>query len=119
MSDKYRVGKTVTNVAVAHAAQSAFSTASVPINGILWLYKTKITANSDAAATFTLNLIDSDGDTVFSKSAISGTSGTTITNLTGDNRVALQGFYTVQIVFSANQTVTDNSATITLMMDKG
>ena len=87
------------------------------INGVLWLIKVK-TGAVDAAATITLNIIDVDGDVVYTKAAIAG-NGTNMTNLIADNRVPLSGFYTVQMVFSAAQTATDNTAVITLIVDRG
>lgn len=117
---KFRVQKSVTVIVVAHAAQATFSTASVPLNGILWQHKVKIVSASDASATMTLNIIDADSDTVYTKAAISGSAGTVVTTpLTGDLRIPLSGLYTIQIVFSANQTATDNTVTVTLMVDRG
>lgn len=116
---KFRVAKNSTIVTVVHAAQATFSTANVALNGVLWTHKTKIASNSDAGATYTLNIVDDDSVVVYQKAGISGSSGSVITNLTGDTRIPLAGIYTVQIVFSANQTVTDNVVTVSLMIDKG
>lgn len=116
---KYRIQKSQTTIAVAHAAQAVFSTANVALNGILFLNKIKIASNSDGGATMTLALIDAEGDTVYSKSGVSGSAGTVVTQLTGDQRVALSGNYTVQVTFSANQTTTDNTLTVTLNIDRG
>lgn len=118
MANKFRVQKSVTAVPVVHAAQAIFSVANVPLNGVLWENKVKSSAATDGAATMTLNVIDADGDTVYTKAAIAGNT-TTVTNLTADLRVPLNGLYTIQIVFSANQTVTDQTVTVTLLIDRG
>ena len=114
---KFRVAKSVTAVPVVHAAQSTFSTANVTLNGVLWGFKVK-SGPVDAAATMTLNILGEDGETQYTKASIAGNT-TAFTNLTGDTRVALSGIYTIQIVFSANQTVTDNTVTVSLLLDRG
>lgn len=117
---KFRVQKSVSTIAVPASAQATFSALTVPLNGVLWQHKVKIVSNSDAAATMTLNIIDADGDVVYTKATISGSAGTVVgTVLTGDTRVPLNGLYTVQIVFSANQTTTANTVTVTLLIDRG
>lgn len=118
---KFRIQKLITAVAVAHAAQAIFNSASTyAANGVLFAIKSKIASNSDGAATYTVSLVDSDGDVVYSKSGISGSVGTVFTQLTGDQRAALaDGTYTVRITFSANQTTTDNTVTVTLLVDRG
>lgn len=120
MSKFSRIQKSTNAIAVAHAAQATFSKTGVALNGVLWQFKVKPTASADGAATITLNIIDSDGDTVYTKASITCSANVNqLTTLSGDTRVPLSGTYTVQIVFSANQTTTDNSVVVTLMTDRG
>lgn len=118
---KYKVQRLNTTVAVVHAVQAIFNSAGTyDANGILYAVKSKLTANTDGAATYTVSIVDTDGDVVFSKSGISGTAGTVYTQLTGDQRAALgDGTFTIRITFSANQTVTDNTVTVSLYLDRG
>jgi hypothetical protein len=117
---KFRIQKLSTSVAVAHGATAIFNSASTyAANGILYAVKSKIASSSDASATYTVSIVDSDGDVVYSKAGISGTAGTVVTQLTGDQRAALaDDTFTIRITFSANQTVTDNTVTVTLLIDR-
>lgn len=117
---KFRIQRLDTTVAVAHAAQAIFnSAATYAANGVLYAVKSKLAALADGGATYTVSLVDKDGDVVFSKAGISGAAGTVYTQLTGDQRVALaDGTLTVRITFSANQTVTDNTVTVSLLIDR-
>lgn len=118
---KFRIQRLDTSIAVAHAAQAIFnSAATYAANGILYAVKSKIASNTDAAATYTVSLVDSNGDVVYSKAGISGTAGTVLTQLTGDQRAALaDNTFTIRITFSANQTTTDNTVTVSLLIDRG
>ena len=117
---KYRVNRVNTTVAVAHGAVAIFnSAATYPLNGLLYMIKSKIASNSDGAATYTVALVDTDGDVIYSKSGISGSAGTVVTQLTGDQRAALcDQAFTVRITFSANQTTTDNTVTVSVYTDR-
>jgi hypothetical protein len=118
---KYRIQRLNTTVAVAHGAVAIFnSAATYAANGVLYAVKSKIASNTDASATYTVAIVDADGDVVYSKAGISGTAGTVYTQLTGDQRAGLaDGTFTIRITFSANQTATDNTVTVSLMIDRG
>lgn len=116
---KFRGQKKQVTIAVAHAATAIFNSSATPVNGLLFAIKSKLTATADGAATYTVSLLDSDGDVVFTKAGIAGAAGTVFTQLTGDQRTLLADTFTVRITFSANQTVTDNTATVTLLTDRG
>lgn len=117
---KYRIQRLDTTVAVVHAAQAIFNSAGTyAVNGVLYAIKSKLAATADGGATYTVSLVDKDGDVVYSKAGIAGAAGTVVTQLTGDQRAAIaDGALVVRITFSANQTVTDNTATVTLLLDR-
>lgn len=116
---RYKIARQNVAVAVVHAAQVIFNGTAVNANGILYAIKSKIASNTDGSATYTVSLVDEDGDVVYSKSGISGTAGTVYTQLTGDQRAAIvSGALVVRITFSANQTVTDNTVTVGLYFDR-
>lgn len=116
---KYRGQKKVITIPVVHAAQAIFNSAATPVNGVLYAFKSKLTALADGSATYTVSLVDTDGDIVFTKAGIAGAAGTVFTQLTGDQRALLADNFIVRITFSANQTVTDNTVTVTLLTDRG
>lgn len=117
---RFRAQRHDSTIAVAHGATAIFNSANtVQANGILFAIKSKLTNLADASATYTVSLVDKDGDVVYSKAGLSGAAGTIYTQLTGDQRVLLGDNYTVRITFSANQTVTDNTVTVSLLIDRG
>ena len=118
---KFRIQRLDTTVAVVHAAQAIFnSAATYAANGTLYAIKSKLAALADASATYTVALVDKDGDVIYSKSGLAGAAGTIYTQLTGDQRAAIaDGTLTIRITFSANQTVTDNTVTVSLYIDRG
>ena len=120
-----RVGQ---NLALTHGAGA--TTVSTPptsntanpmplvLNGVLRQIFVFTPAAVDASATITVNLIDFDGTTVWTKGTIAAN---TISNtlLTQDLSVPLGGKYQIQVVFSAAQTATDTTTKVVLMIDEG
>lgn len=108
-------------IPVVHAASSNTSyksAATINLNGLLMLHKLKSTAAGDGTPTITLNIYDADGDKVYSKAAIP-VNATTVTDLTGDSQVPLSGNHQIEALFSAGQTATDQTVTITLLIQRG
>src|SRR5690242_807590 len=101
-----RIKRPTYSLSLTHAAGANTVSATAILNGILREAIIKTPAAVDGAATLTLNLIDRDNYTVYTKSGIAANT-TSINLLTNDLRVPLSGLYTVQIVFSVNQTATD------------
>lgn len=115
----YRVRKVVSTVALTHGASATTAASSaVAIYGILRHVKVIAPATVDASATLTVNLLDSGGDIVYAKPGVAA-AARSINLLTQDLSVPLSGNYTVQVVFSAAQTVTDTSTSVELLVDRG
>ncbi|HEX4775084.1 MAG TPA: hypothetical protein VH234_06225 [Candidatus Saccharimonadales bacterium] len=115
---KFQIQRYQVAIAVAHGAVASFKVQNVPLNGILLGHKLKSSAAGDGTPTITLNLKDADGDAVYSKASLA-TNTTTITDLTADQAVALASNFTIEALFSANQTVTDQTVTVTLLIQRG
>lgn len=101
----------------AGAGANTVSTAA-SLNGLLSQIQVTTPATVDGAATITVNIIDSDSYTVYTKATIAANTKDR-TLLTGDLKVPLCDSYTIQVVFSANQTVTTTTTKVILLLDKG
>ena len=113
----HNVIRPVYSIPLTHGASvTTVTSASSELNGELMMFKLKSGA-VDSSATFTLNIIDQDGDTVYTKASIAANT-TVITDLEDTTgMIPLSGNYTVQIVASASQTSHDNTFTVTLYID--
>lgn len=120
MAQHYGMKRVKTTLALTHGAGvTTVTSPAVGLNGLLHEAIIVTPATVDGAATATINVIDSDSVTVYSKSAIAV--NTTVADLLVKNAtytapIPLSGNYTVQVVFSANQTVTDSTTAVTLMV---
>lgn len=118
---KYQIQRYQIAIPVVHAASSNTSyktPATINLNGILMLQKLKSSAAGDGSATITLNIYDADGDKVYSKATLA-TNTTTLTDLTGDSQVPLSGLHQIEALFSAGQSATDQTVTVTLLIQRG
>lgn len=115
---KYRFGRKVFNLALTHGAGANASSAAATFNGLVHSVKIKTPTAVDGSATVDVKILDSDNDVIYSKTGLAANT-TTIDKLTSDNRVALAGTQTVQAVFSANQTATDTTTAVTIVIDQG
>lgn len=106
------------SLSLTHAAGANTVSTTADVNGLLHHAIIKAPAAVDGAATIALNIIDSDNVTIYSKSGIAA-AATSNNLLPADARVPLSGTYTIQVVFSANQTVTDTVTQVILLIDKG
>ena len=111
-----RIKRPKYSLSLTHGASANTVSATATLNGLLREAIIKTPASVDGAATLTLNLIDVDNFTVYTKSAVAANT-TSINLLTNDLRVPLSGAYTVQIVFSANQTATDTTTAVALLIE--
>lgn len=113
-NDQYNVKRRQNALALAHGASATTAQAAgVSLNGELWQVNTLAPAAVDASATLTVNVIDADGITVYTKGSLAANSKT------GDKLtapVALSGLYTIQVVFSAAQTATDTVTNVNLIV---
>jgi hypothetical protein len=118
-SDSFAVRRPVTTIPLTHGTSvTTVTSGSIALNGELQMFKVK-SGPVDASATLTLNIIDQDGDTVYTKASIASNT-TVITDLEDTTgQIPLSGNYTLQIVTSAAQTATNNTFTITLYIDAG
>lgn len=119
MSDKFRIRRYKQTLSLtAGAGANTASNTFVQINGILWEAVIITPAAVDGAATVTINIIDADNITVYTRAGLAANT-TTKDLLTGDLRIPLCGLYTIQVVFSANQTATSTTTTAILLIDQG
>src|SRR5438270_2849830 len=111
-----RIKRPKYSLSLTHGAGANTVQATATLNGLLREAIIKTPAAVDGAATLTLNIIDSDSFTVYTKSGIAANTNS-INLLTNDLRVPLSGSYTIQIVFSANQTATDTTTAVVLLIE--
>jgi hypothetical protein len=111
-----RIKRPKYSLALTHGAGANTVSATDTLNGILREAIIKTPVSVDGAATLTLNIIDVDSFTVYTKSAIAANTSS-LNLLTNDLRVPLSGAYTIQIVFSANQTATDTTTAVVLVIE--
>lgn len=116
MSQHYGIKRVNTALALVHGVAATTQTSSaVVLNGLLHEVLITAPAAVDAAATLTVNLIDQDGYTVYTKGALAAASVTL--DLLSGITVPLSGSYTLQVVFSAAQTVTDTITNTVLLIE--
>jgi hypothetical protein len=115
---KQRFGRNKFTLALVHGAAATTVSTTTALNGLLRQVIVKAPAAVDAGATLTINIIDSDLTTIYTKATIAA--NTTSNNLlTMDLSVPLSGAQRIEIVFTAAQTVTDTSTVVTLLTDRG
>jgi hypothetical protein len=117
--------RSTNNITLTHGAgvttagtAAASATTGTILNGNLQEVIITTPAAVDGAATVTANLIDQDGNTVWSSAALA-VNTTTKTILTNDTRVPLSGEYQIALVFSAAQTTADRITKVVLLIDQG
>lgn len=115
---KFRIARNKYAIALTHGASATTATAAAAINGLLSEIIIVTPAAVDATATITVNIIDQDNVTVYTKSSIAANT-TSVNLLANDAKVPLCGTQTVQIVFSAAQTVTDTTTSVICVVDRG
>src|SRR5947207_3320845 len=93
-----RIKRPKYSLPLTHGASANTVSATATLNGLLREAIIKTPASVDGSATVTLNIIDVDGYTVYTKSGIAVNTNS-INLLTNDLRVPLSGSYTIQIVF--------------------
>src|SRR2546421_11606467 len=114
MISRYGIKRYAQTLSLTHGASvTTVSNTSQKFNGELWQVNTLTPASVDSSATATINLIDADGCTVYTKGSLVANTKTA-DKLTAP--VMLSGAYTVQGVFSANQTTTDSVTNVTLIV---
>lgn len=118
MSTKIRFQRRKVSLALVHGASATTASAAATLNGLLRQVIITTPAAVDGSATATVNILDSDSITIYTKSGVAV--NTTSNNLlTGDLSVPLSGTQTVNVVFSAAQTATDTTTTVVLLIDQG
>lgn len=129
---RFRVVRQTTSLALTHGASvttvstaAASATAGLPLNGLLQGLVMTTPSAVDGSATCTINLIDQDGNTVYTKGSLAVNTTTQI-NLTPNavaaasaQAIPLSGNYQIQAVFSASQTATDSTTKVVLLIDEG
>ena len=86
------------------------------IAGVLKKIKIITPATVDGSATVTINIKDSDGDVIWTKTGIAANTRS-INLLTRDQEVPFVGIHSIQAVFSAVQDTTDSTTTVILIVD--
>lgn len=118
MATKIRFQRRTFALALTHGAGVTTASLAATLNGLLKQVIIKTPATVDGSATATINVLDSDSNIIYTKAAVAA--NTTSNNLlTGDLSVPLCGTQTVQVVFSANQTTTDSTTNVVLLVDMG
>lgn len=118
MSSKNRIGRPRYPLLLTHGASATTKSSSGDANGMLRQVIILAPAAVDASATFDIAVIDSDTNTIYSKTGLAAASKT-LDLLTADTQVPLSGTYTVKVTFSAAQTATDTTTTVILLVDRG
>src|SRR5690349_15122732 len=95
------------NVPLVVATHTTIASVTIPLNGILRGVKTKTPAAVDSSATVKLDILDPDGDIVYSKSAIAvnTTNKDFFDTQTNPNPLEqpVAGTYTLKTTYSAAQ----------------
>jgi len=114
MISRYGIKRFAQTLSLTHGASvTTVSNANQKFNGELWQVNTLTPAAVDSSATATINIIDADGCTVYTKGSLAANTKTP-DKLAAP--VMLSGLYTVQVAFSANQTTTDSVTNVTLLI---
>lgn len=101
-------------LALTHGASvTTAQNTNVALNGLLDQINIMTPAAVDGSATATINIIDPDGITVYTKGSLAANTATKDLQTTP---IPLSGNYTIQVVFSANQTATDSTTKVTLLV---
>lgn len=119
--DPLRVGRPEYSIVLAHGASATTASQLVDedrLNGILRQVIITTAAAVDSSATTTVNILDADGNVVYTKGTLAA-NATSINLLTQDLSVPLSGDITVQVVFSAAQTSADRTTKVVLLVDRG
>jgi hypothetical protein len=132
---RFRIVRQTTHITVVPGATETFATPAVsftnpeaptglPLNGLLQGVTITTPAAVDGSATMTVNLIDQDGNTVWTKGSLAVNTVYPVLltpNATANTNqaVPLSGYYQVSITFSANQTTTASVTKIVLLIDEG
>lgn len=115
MADLYRVKTVSQALNLTHGgAVTTVSNANQKLQGLLRMATILTPAAVDGSATATINILDSDGTTVYSKASLAANTKTKDLQTTP---IPLSGLYTVQVVFSAAQTATDSTTTVRLLIE--
>lgn len=120
MSSSLRVGRPSFDVTLAHDTNATTASELVDedkLNGILRQVIVTTPDTVDSSATVTVNILDVDGNTVYTKDTLAADS-TTLDLLAADAQVPISGDITVQVVFSADQTA-DRITKVVLLVDRG
>lgn len=113
-NDSYGIKRLAQVLSLTHGTGvTTVNNTNQKFNGELWQVNTITPAAVDGSATATINIIDADSCTVYTKGSLAA-NGKTADKLTSP--VLLSGLYTVQVVFSANQTATDSTTNVTLLV---
>lgn len=115
---KFRISRKKYSLSLTHGAAATTASTTADLNGVLSEIIIKTPAAVDAGATATVNIIDSDTNTIYTKATLAA-NATSINLLTNDLKVPICGTVTVQVVFSAAQTATDTVTVVTLLIDRG
>ncbi len=114
MINRYGIKRYAQTLSLTHGASvTTVSNTNQKFNGELWQVNSLTPAAVDGSATATVNIIDADGITVYTKASLAANTKTA-DKLTAP--IMLSGAYTVQVVFSANQTTTDSVTNVTLIV---
>lgn len=115
----FRIQRYKTSVTVAHGAGIVLAQAAVAanvVNGILRGILVQTPAAVDASATMSLQLIDSDGFTIYDSATTWAVNTKNVVVLT--NPIPLANIATVQIKYSVAQTATDSVSTAALLVER-
>lgn len=117
MSTAQRFARPVVSLFLPHAGGATTIGQAINQNGLLRQVIITAPAAVDASATLTINVLDSDNNVIYTKAAVAAN---TVSNnlLTQDLSVPLAGSQTVQVVFSAAQTVTDTTTKVALLIGR-
>lgn len=116
MSSKQRIGRQKVSIALTHGAGVTQASSSAKLNGLLLQAIITTPAAVDGSATATIDILDSDNNVIYTKA---GLTANTTTKDTPATAVPLSGTETVRVTFSANQTATDSTTQVVLLVDRG
>jgi preprotein translocase subunit SecD len=107
------------SVTLDTGVSATVANATTSLNGYLRGVKVRTPATVDSSATVTVIVIDGDGDTIFTKSAVAA--NTTTQDYLGTGSIPLEmpvaGNYTVRATYSATQTA-NRTTTVILLVEQ-
>lgn len=117
---KFNIQRFKAAMTIAHGASVTTADFTVnpeyPLNGLLRQVNLQTPASVDGSATAKISLIDADGFTVYQTGTGVAANSKNIDLLT--TPIPLANIATIRVTFSANQTTTDSTTNVALLVER-